>query len=226
MKNIKLLSILFLQMALVTIAFGQETFNNGRPEGAVPSGQAIEENQPVSPTANEVVADHDFDYPRNIERGEPFVFPRDLELMMDELVNSDNRQALEANMAELSQRVNELQRKYEQLRAENTILERSLSNCCTASEMDLRAHDAYLLQNAPNPFNASTEINYFVPRGMENVQIELRDVNGAMLDTFKIDAAGEGKLQVDRLGLAPGSYVYFLTVDGQAIDSKVMIISQ
>ena len=83
-----------------------------------------------------------------------------------------------------------------------------------------------LKQNAPNPFNESAQIRYFVPAGLQNVEINICDIKGSVLKAIKINEAGFGQLEVDSAAFNTGTFVYTLSVNKEIIDSKVMIIAK
>ncbi|MCI5081386.1 MAG: T9SS type A sorting domain-containing protein [Saprospiraceae bacterium] len=225
MKNIKLVTLFIFALCLSQVTYGQD--NNGRPAGARPG--AVEKNttRNSESQSNTLVNGHDFDVaPPMREAQEDLVFPQDFKNIQDELLNSTDRLELINAMNEMRRQMNALVSAYEDLKQENRVIRESLGNCCSDAELGLTAKDAYLLQNAPNPYQTTTEIQYYVPRGLNNVQIEIRDVTGVLIQTFDINQPGFGKLEVNGNRLASGSYLYFLSIDGEAIDSKVMILNK
>lgn len=227
MKNIKFLFILLFQFAAFQFAIGQSTqvLDQGRSSGVAPAT--------ASPTAANIKADvyngGDQDVPGQVNAvssSEDFIFPDDLDDLRTELYASDSPQAVVAQVNLLTQQVEALILANEQLRKENQAIRKNLSNCCSSSELGVSSNDAYLLQNAPNPFQESSEIHFFIPEGLENVQLEIRNVKGETLKSFDLEQRDLGKLDINGQNLESGTYIYTLVVDGKVIDSKVMILTQ
>jgi hypothetical protein len=82
---------------------------------------------------------------------------------------------------------------------------------------------AYLKQNIPNPFNAATSINYYVPEN-KNASIEIASATGQVIKTYTITQKGNGQLLIEAGSLKSGSYYYTLKVNGAKADSKQMIL--
>lgn len=224
MKHIKILSLLVCLLASSTLVVAQ---NNGRDGNTAPqqAAPAAETNVRV----DEMVNGTDFDEPRlNLREDEEvnrdFVFPRDFAVLEDELLNSANISQVLDQFNALKTMVMELRTANEELRLENRNIRKSLGSCCTATELGLSASDAYLMQNAPNPVHANTQVEFFVPEGLTNATIEIRDIKGLLIESYAVGTDGFGKLDIDRANLQTGTYLYYLTIDGEVVDSKVMII--
>ena len=86
--------------------------------------------------------------------------------------------------------------------------------------------NAFLFQNTPNPFTAETEIKYFVPLNANNAVVYVFSLNGNLLFTKQIDKLGNGSVSISGNELEAGMYIYTLSVDGQEIDSKRMILNK
>ena len=86
--------------------------------------------------------------------------------------------------------------------------------------------NAFLFQNTPNPFTAETEIKYFVPLNANNAVVYVFSLNGNLLLTKQIDKLGEGSVTINGNELEAGMYIYTLSIDGQEIDSKRMILNK
>ena len=101
---------------------------------------------------------------------------------MKEEIKATSDAVVEAqSVEELTSLVDDLLQVTEELRLENQIIRDNLTNCCASTDLRASANDAYLLQNAPNPFNELAEIRYFIPEGLENVTINVCDIKGAVL---------------------------------------------
>lgn len=81
-----------------------------------------------------------------------------------------------------------------------------------------------LKQNRPNPFNQSTEINYFLPEDVQTANIYIYDLNGTQLKNIPIKNKGEGSVLINGAELKAGMYHYVLVVNGQIVDSRKMIL--
>lgn len=88
------------------------------------------------------------------------------------------------------------------------------------------ATGAMLYQNAPNPFNGTTEIGYFIPSNSSNASIMVFDMNGKKLSNFELYGNGKGSISIDARNWAAGIYMYSLVIDGREIATKRMIISK
>lgn len=230
MKKIKFLSIICFQVLLIQFAVGQTTAtdDNGRPLGTMPA-TVVQEEKPVlhDPSALNKNGS-DLDIPGDYNRGEDqdILFPSDFNNLMDEMYASASPQEVARRINRLESQMRELIQLNEQLQQENRAMFQSLSNCCSANSMNLRASDAYLLQNAPNPFNASSEINYFLPNDVVDARIEIRDVKGELIETHNLQEGGFGKLDVKAAKLSSGTFIYSLHIGSDMLDSKVMIITK
>lgn len=81
-----------------------------------------------------------------------------------------------------------------------------------------------LSQNKPNPFNQSTEINYFLPDNVQSANIYIYDLSGSQVKNIPIQNKGEGTIIINGSELKAGIYHYILIVNGQEVDSKKMIL--
>jgi len=124
------------------------------------------------------------------------------------------------------QQLNETQKtKLDQLSAEMEELKRQMAHLRVGNtQVDLKGNaSAKLIQNIPNPFTHSTNIEYFVPSDANNAKVVFTDVHGNTIKTIKVEQ-GNGTIDVSVEGLAKGIYIYSLVVDGIAQDSKRMIV--
>lgn len=232
MKNIKYTAILVFQFALLQFTFGQSAGDNGRPVDANPGPIVKTEKSSVAkdvPNKGSYVVDLDVPGVLNDEaqeKKEDVSYPIDLEIMKDEIMASSNSAVDAEKVNELTTLVDELRELTEELRMENQVIRENLNNCCSSNPREASSNDAYLLQNAPNPFNESAKIRYFVPEGLEDVEIHIYDIQGSQLSVIEIEESGLGKLEVDSATFGNGTFVYTLSVNREIIDSKVMIITK
>jgi hypothetical protein len=231
MKNIKFLIVFALLVGSAQLVFAQvgvDIDENGRPVGSTPMNTTSMGNDsaPIVNTQPEVVVD-DRDIPGEQRKVESHTYyPQDLEVLQDELLNSAHASQVIEQVEAMKRIISDLNASYEEIQRENRLIRRSLNNCCSANELGLSARDAYLLQNAPNPFNGTSNIAYYVPRGLQNVQIEIHDIKGVKVASFDIEASGLDEVTLSGDRLESGTYLYYLNVDGEVVDSKVMILSK
>lgn len=86
------------------------------------------------------------------------------------------------------------------------------------SEFELR-------QNYPNPFNPTTSIPFSLRRSA-NVKLVIYNVNGQVVKTLVNERlqAGSYKYDFDASDMASGSYFYRITVDGQTLTKRMMLL--
>jgi hypothetical protein len=83
---------------------------------------------------------------------------------------------------------------------------------------------ARLFQNAPNPFNQHTLIQYYLPRNSGHASIQVTGMSGETIRTIAVGGYGYGEVDVQTGQLASGTYTYSLYVDGTRIDTKKMVL--
>jgi hypothetical protein len=228
MKNIKYITILLFMLSGVQLAFSQtEVLNNGRPLGTTPTATKQIENVPAINSNEKGGEIDDQDIPGQVQDDvTDYFYPTDLDLMMENSGSNIDSDKLMTMLNDMEAQINALRGAYEALRQENHIIRQSFSNCCSNSDLGLKATDAYLVQNAPNPFTTSAEINYFIPWGLENVQIHICDVKGEIIKDIDVKQEGYGSISIDAASFKSGSFIYTLSVGGEIVDSKVMIITK
>ncbi|MDR3218552.1 MAG: tail fiber domain-containing protein [Dysgonamonadaceae bacterium] len=93
----------------------------------------------------------------------------------------------------------------------------------TISELDNR--NGALQQNAPNPFNQSTLIQYTLPQTYSSAQIVIVDNGGRTIKHIPVSGSGRTNSISVEAGLFPaaGVYYYSLYVDGNLVDTKKMV---
>lgn len=232
MKYIKFLFVLLLHFSLLQVTIAQtNTDENGRENASTTTPATVEDEANTNNDQDEFRRKgHDFDDPNAElpEVTEDMTLPNDLEELREEMSASgflDNK-AINTKLQEMEAQLNELRTYNELLRLENRSIRRSLGNCCSEVKDGMTAADAYLLQNAPNPFNASADIQFFIPEGLETTVIEVRDLKGILIQSFNLAESGMGKVTFDAKNAADGTYLYSLVIDGEIIDSKVMILTK
>ena len=83
---------------------------------------------------------------------------------------------------------------------------------------------ATIQQNIPNPFIENTIIKYSIPGIESYAQINVYDLSGSQIKSYRIPQTGNGEIMIPGSELNPGLYIYNLIVDGVEIDSKRMIL--
>jgi hypothetical protein len=124
---------------------------------------------------------------------------------------------------EIKDEVKELKSQLEALRQAQIACCRQMGNLDLAKALDI----AVLEQNNPNPFKASesTVIRYYTPQTSTNVYINLTDVQGKLIQSFKITQNGNGQIIVpSQLLVSSGTYYYNLVINDTQVDSKKMVL--
>ncbi|MFT7606253.1 MAG: hypothetical protein ACI8VT_003853 [Saprospiraceae bacterium] len=119
-------------------------------------------------------------------------------------------------------KINELEEKLDLLSQKVDLLLNSEST----SQSESLSGDAWIEQNAPNPFGSDTQIKYFIPNNSFKAQIRFSDISGRLIKVTDIVEKGHGELNLSGGTLIAGTYFYQLIVDDVHIDSKKMIISR
>jgi hypothetical protein len=89
---------------------------------------------------------------------------------------------------------------------------------------NIRVSSAYLLANAPNPFNASTVIRYHIPDNASSAKLVITNMKGQVMKTTMLNGKGDGQVTLDAGTIAAGSYNYSLWIGNEQVDSKQMLI--
>ena len=83
------------------------------------------------------------------------------------------------------------------------------------------------LSNYPNPFNPSTTIFFELNiENIEDIKIEIYNLKGQIIDQLRITnyEFGINEVSWNAEGFASGMYYYKLTVNGEEIETKKMLI--
>jgi hypothetical protein len=126
-------------------------------------------------------------------------------------------QELSSENAELKTQLNALSKRIEALE-ENAKT--------TPSQSEVVNDIPRLDQNTPNPFTNNTVIRYYIPANMNNAQIAITDMKGAIVKTIPVNNKGLGQVVLTAGTLGSGTYVYSLIVDGKKADSRQMILTK
>ncbi|MBS1594868.1 MAG: tail fiber domain-containing protein [Bacteroidetes bacterium] len=81
-----------------------------------------------------------------------------------------------------------------------------------------------LLQNVPNPFSGQTTISYVLNTGTA-AYMDINSLDGKLLKHLELTSKGKGAVTLNASELSAGTYTYSMYVDGQVVDTKIMVIS-
>jgi hypothetical protein len=146
---------------------------------------------------------------------------------------ADVNSYLKDENSELKQANEKLTSDVEELKKFMQRIEQDLQTCCFDSQGgqsngDITSSgDAELGQNIPNPFSENTVIRYYLPEGTTNAIIRITDMEGSPVQDLQLGAqSGASQIEFQTQGLAAGTYLYSLFVDGKFIDTKKMMIAR
>lgn len=165
--------------------------------------------------------------PEGYDKDEGFYEPSNQlkDQLENHFLNSADAELFLEKLNELEAKVQDLRQENEALAIDNETIKRSLNNCFKET-LNEENKIAFLLQAAPNPFTENTNIQFFIPADASNAVIQIRDVEGAILKTYSITEKGMNTISVAGEQLMMGSYIYTLAIDGEIVDSKVMILAK
>lgn len=126
-------------------------------------------------------------------------------------------QELHTQNQELKNLVSEQQKQISELK--NLVL-KSLGN-----ESGL-LNESYLMQNEPNPFVNTTNINYAIPNECSNAMLLIQSGNGSDVKKITLTQKGRGMVILDAANFASGQYFYSLLVDGKVVEKKSFTVSK
>jgi len=92
--------------------------------------------------------------------------------------------------------------------------------------IDLEGTSGKMLQNQPNPFKGTTLIKYNIAEDAGAAYITIYNINGQLMHREYIAQKGMGEVQLQAGSLPAGTYSYALTIDGQLVDTKQMVITK
>ena len=80
-----------------------------------------------------------------------------------------------------------------------------------------------LCQNAPNPAQGTTTVEFYIPETVGTAILQLFN-NTQLIEMWNISQRGEGEQLINTSELAPGIYYYSLIVDGVSAGTKRMVV--
>jgi hypothetical protein len=86
--------------------------------------------------------------------------------------------------------------------------------------------NAYLKQNAPNPFSKNTVVQSYVPADAHQAQLVIYSIDGRQLKSYSLTNSGLNNVTISGGTLTSGQYTYSLIVDGRKVDTKNMILTK
>ncbi len=138
--------------------------------------------------------------------GEQALIKENQELRAELIEKEQRLQALEDQMADILDRLDDI-----------NIDEVTLPN---------NKAQGYIDQNIPNPFDAETQISYFIPQNATSASIVISTVNGQFIKEVSISDTGNGILKLNASDIPTGTYTYSLMVDGTVIATNKMILAK
>ena len=72
--------------------------------------------------------------------------------------------------------------------------------------------------------DVENSLSFFIPQENKEVYVFIADENKKTFQKIKVYQRGNGIIYTDKSGLAPGTYYYTLSVDGELSDSQKAVI--
>jgi flagellar hook assembly protein FlgD len=69
-------------------------------------------------------------------------------------------------------------------------------------------------------------INYYIPESAGHAFIKVTNMNGQEIKTIQLSGTGSGQITLQTATLSSGNYTYALYVDGNLIDTKIMVLAR
>lgn len=83
---------------------------------------------------------------------------------------------------------------------------------------------AEVLQNAPNPFNQESSIDFFLPSTVQTATLYIYNMKGEIIKKSRISDRGSASFQISANTLSPGIYMYTVIADNKDLGVKKMIV--
>ncbi|WP_271767115.1 T9SS type A sorting domain-containing protein, partial [Aquimarina algiphila] len=129
--------------------------------------------------------------------------------------------SLESDLTDAQSEIESLQNQMTELLSRLAALE---SCACDTSASINKENRPILYQNIPNPFNGTSSIKYYLPSGITNASIVFSNTVGQVISKVALKETGDRTLNINRDGLAMGTYFYTMYVGSTKIDTKKMVI--
>lgn len=122
--------------------------------------------------------------------------------------------------------INEQQAMIEEMRAAGFGTEKSVPYNNRAETPTSQSDMPRLFQNNPNPYKENTQIAYYLPENTVSASLMLFDLQGTLISTHALPGKGQGTFLLNAGSLKAGMYHYTLVANGEAVDTKKMILTQ
>ena len=94
------------------------------------------------------------------------------------------------------------------------------------TSLDSKTSEFSIDQNVPNPFSNETIINFSIPQEVKDAKLNVYDLTGKQLLTFRISERKSSSISLTATNLAAGIYLYTIFADGKVLEAKRMIVSE
>lgn len=83
---------------------------------------------------------------------------------------------------------------------------------------------ARMIQNSPNPFNETTNVEYYLPESIQSATLYIYNMNGSLISKYALEDRGASFQTIKANSLPPGIYLYSIVADNKELGVKRMII--
>ena len=128
----------------------------------------------------------------------------------------------------------EQQTEIEELRTEKAELESRLARIEEHLGLETEEEDETIVltgekpqleQNVPNPATDQATISYYLPQDVSRAELRLFDQSGRLLQQTALNnQSGQRTVQLRLEQLPSATYTYSLFVDGQAVESRTLVV--
>jgi hypothetical protein len=133
----------------------------------------------------------------------------------------EQQSQIESRDAEIAK----LNSKLSSLESKIAAIESAMNNGSSAERIS-NSTDAALDQNAPNPFNQTTTIKYFLPENSKNARLTITSMSGAVVSDYVLKGKGNGQVTLHANEFAAGNYSYSLIIDGSVVSTKSLVLTK
>lgn len=113
-----------------------------------------------------------------------------------------------------------------------TTLQKQIDDLCNggcagligSNSADQSGQTNKLLQNVPNPFSNETVIGYVINAGTA-AYMNINGLDGKLIKHISLSINGKGSVNFSSAEFGAGTYTYTLYVDGNVVDTKLMVIT-
>jgi trimeric autotransporter adhesin len=142
------------------------------------------------------------------------------------------------SVQELSKQNKAMQQTIDEQRSTNELLRKDIEELRSLIKNELVASkqgsikietvetEAKLFQNAPNPFNKSTIIQYSVPSNAKKAALIIASLGGEKIMEFNLLTNNGQSIEIEGGKLQSGIYIYSLLINNSVIDSKKMVLTR